>query len=161
MSPYGLARELKISVGEASDYIDKFFTTFPNVRVYQEKTAEGARKKGFVMTLMGRKRYVANIDSHNRTIREFAERAAINAPIQGTAADIIKKAMIDIMDRFEKEKLKTKMILQVHDELVFSTIASEKEKVIEIVKDLMENAVKINVPLEVTIGEGKNWYECG
>ena len=129
ISPYGLAKQLAVSPGEAGDYIDKFFATFPGVRQYQADTTAFAAKNGWVETLTGRRRYMANINSKNRTIREFAERAAVNMPIQGTAADIIKKAMMEIQAWLEKEKFVTKMILQVHDELVFSSPAGEKEDI--------------------------------
>lgn len=159
ISPYGLAKQLSISPGEAGEYIDKFFLTFPGVRKYQEETAASAAKNGWVETLTGRRRYMANINSKNRGIREFAERAAVNMPIQGTAADIIKKAMIEIQDWLEKEKMETKMILQVHDELVFSSPVSEKETVKKVIKRMMEGALKLDVPLTVTVGEGPNWGE--
>ena len=122
---------------------------------------EKAAKDGYVETLFGRRRYMANINSANRTIREFAQRAAINAPIQGAAADIIKLAMIEIDKVFVKEKFVSKMFLQVHDELVFSVTEGETARVKEIVKDKMESAVQLDVPVTVTVGEGKNWYECG
>jgi DNA polymerase-1 len=159
ISPYGLAKQLSISPGEAGEYIDKFFTTFPGVKKYQEDTAASAAKRGWVETLTGRRRYMANINSKNRGIREFAERAAVNMPIQGTAADIIKKAMIEIQVWLENEELETKMILQVHDELVFSSPAGEKELVKKEIKRMMEAALKLDVPLTVTIGEGANWGE--
>jgi DNA polymerase-1 len=159
ISPYGLARQLQVPAGEAGDYIDKFFATFPGVRQYQADTIASAAKNGWVETLTGRRRYMANINSKNRTIREFAERAAINAPIQGTAADIIKKAMVEIQDWLERDRLLTKMILQVHDELVFSAPGNEKEKVKEQAALLMEGALKLDVPLTVTVGEGANWAE--
>lgn len=159
ISPYGLAKQLSISPGEAGEYIDKFFATFPGVRKYQEDTAASAAKHGWVETLTGRRRYMANINSKNRGIREFAERAAVNMPIQGTAADIIKKAMIEIQEWLEREKLETKMILQVHDELVFSSPVSEKDLVKKEIKRMMEGALKLDVPLTVSIGEGSNWGE--
>lgn len=161
ISAFGLAKQLGVSNHEAADYIDKFFMTFPGVLKYQEETRKNAVLNGYVETLTGRKRYMADIHSQNRNIREFAERAAINAPIQGTAADIIKIAMININQEFKKSGISAKMILQVHDELVFSVNLKEMEKVRAIVKDKMEGALKINVPLDVTIGEGDNWYECG
>jgi len=161
ISPFGLSKQLKISNHDSQDYINRFFATFPGVKKYQNDIIQSARENGFVETLSGRRRYVPNIRSENRTIREFAERATINAPIQGTAADIIKIAMINILNRFNDTVLRTKMILQIHDELVFSTPPDEKEKVKVIIKELMENTLKIDVPLIVSIGEGENWYECG
>jgi DNA polymerase-1 len=161
ISAFGLAKQLGVSNHEAADYIDKFFITFPGVLKYQQETKKDAVLKGYVETLTGRKRYMSGIHSANRNIREFAERAAINAPIQGTAADMIKIAMININQEFKKTGISAKMILQVHDELVFSVLAKETEKVRAIIKDKMEGALKIGVPLDVTIGEGDNWYECG
>ncbi|HPD18144.1 MAG TPA: DNA polymerase I, partial [Candidatus Goldiibacteriota bacterium] len=161
MSSYGMSRELKIPLKQAAFYIEKFFQTYKNVRKYQEEMINFAQKNGYVETLLGRKRYVPDINSSNKTMREFAERIAINSPIQGTAADVIKKAMIEIVDLFIKDKLKSKMILQVHDELVFSVNVEEKEKIKTEVKRIMENVIKLNVPLKIKTGEGKNWYECG
>jgi DNA polymerase-1 len=161
ISAYGLAKQLSISNGEAADFIDKFFLTFPGVRDYQQITKKSAAEKGYVQTLTGRKRFMANINSANRNIREFAERAAINAPIQGTAADIIKIAMIHINEEFKKSGISAKMILQVHDELVFSVPVKELKMVEKIVKKNMECALKLDVPLTVAVGEGDNWYECG
>jgi len=161
MSKYGLSKELRISLQEAGFYIDKFFQTYKNVKNYHEEMINFARKNGFVTTLLGRKRYIQNINSKNKTIRELSERIAINSPIQGTAADIIKKAMIEIMKWLETEKLKSRMILQIHDELVFSSDLKEKEKIKQNIKNIMENIVKLNVPLKIKLGEGKNWYECG
>jgi len=161
MSAFGLSKELDISQGEAKNFIEKFFKTFPDVKEYQENTIEFARKNGFVQTLFGRKRFLPDILSKNKTIRELAERAAINAPIQGTAADIIKKAMIDIYNQFKEQNLGTKIILQIHDELILSVPEKEKEVALKVVKDKMENSVKLKVPVTVNTGFGKNWYECG
>jgi len=161
MSGFGLAKELGISRGEAKDFIEKFFKTFPDVKKYQENIIKFARDNGYVETIWGRKRFIQNILSKNKTIRELAERSAINAPIQGSAADIIKIAMINIYNEFIKNNLKTKIIFQVHDELVFSVFRNEKDIVEKIVKDKMEKVVKLNVPLLVDLGFGRNWYECG
>jgi DNA polymerase I len=161
ISPYGLAKQLGVSNHEAAGYIDRFFLTFPGVLKYQFDTKKSAALNGYVETLTGRRRYMADINSSNRNVREFAERAAINAPIQGTAADIIKIAMININQEFKKSGISAKMILQVHDELVFSVNAGEKEAVKKIVMEKMEGAITISVPLDVTMGEGENWYECG
>lgn len=161
MSRYGLSKELKISLQQAGNYIEKFFKTYKNVKNYQEEIKNFARKNGYVETLFGRKRYIPNINSQNKTIREFAERVAINSPVQGTAADIIKKAMIEIFNYMKNTGLKSKMILQVHDELVFSVFEDEKEKIKNIVKEIMEGTVKLNIPLKIKLSEGKNWYECG
>jgi DNA polymerase-1 len=161
MSPYGLAKQLKIPNQEAVEYIDRFFATFPGVKEYQERTIESCRKNGYVETIIGRRRYFKDINSRNRTIKELSERAAINAPIQGTAADIIKAAMIRIQDDLETGKMESRMILQVHDELVFSAPGGELEKLREIVENKMTGAAKLIVPLTVKLGEGDNWYECG
>ncbi|MCE5299542.1 MAG: DNA polymerase I [Spirochaetia bacterium] len=161
ISPYGLSKQLGVPVGEASAYMDRFFATFPGVREYQDRTIKEAAKNGYVETLCGRRRYMADINSKNRTIREFAERAAINAPIQGTAADIIKLAMIAVNNEFEKKAYGAKMILQVHDELVFTVPKQETAAVKGTVAGIMESALKLKVPLKADFGEGQNWYECG
>lgn len=161
ISAFGLSKQLKVSNFEAAGYIDRFFKTFPGVRDYQESLLEAARKTGYVETLTGRKRFMAEINSRNRTIREFAERAAINAPIQGTAADIIKKAMIDIDRMIEKDFKGVLMILQVHDELVFSLPRQQLVKFKKAAVAAMKDAAALDVPVEVTAGEGANWNECG
>ena len=140
--------------------IDGFFDTFPQVHDYMEQSKEVARRQGYVTTLFGRRRYLPDINSHNATVRGFAERNAINAPIQGTAADIIKVAMIRIHQRFKAESIHSKMILQVHDELNFSVYPEEKEKVERIVIDEMQNALPLSVPLVADSGFGKNWLEA-
>ena len=140
--------------------IDGYFDTFPQVYDYMEKSKEVARQKGYVTTLFGRRRYLPDINSHNATVRGFAERNAINAPIQGTAADIIKVAMIRIYNRFKAEGIRSKMILQVHDELNFSVFPEEKEKVESIVLEEMQNALNLSVPLVADSGFGQNWLEA-
>ena len=140
--------------------IDGYFATFPQVHDYMEKSKEIARQKGYVTTLFGRRRYLPDINSHNATVRGFAERNVINAPIQGTAADIIKVAMIHIFERFKKEGIKSKMILQVHDELNFSVHPEEKEKVETIVIEEMQKAFPLSVPLVADSGFGQNWLEA-
>jgi DNA polymerase-1 len=140
--------------------IEGYFATFPQVHNYMEKSKEIARQKGYVTTLFGRRRYLPDINSHNATVRGFAERNAINAPIQGTAADIIKVAMIRIHERFKKEGIKSKMILQVHDELNFSVYPEEKEKVERIVLEEMQGAFALAVPLVADSGFGQNWLEA-
>ena len=157
---FGLAERLDIPRDEAKMLIDGYFETFPQVHDYMEKSKEVAREKGYVTTLFGRRRYLPDINSHNATVRGFAERNAINAPIQGTAADIIKVAMIRIYNRFKAEGIHSKMILQVHDELNFSVYPDEKEKVEGIVLQEMQNALKLNVPLVADSGFGKNWLEA-
>ena len=157
---FGLAERLDIPRDEAKMLIDGYFTTFPQVRDYMEKSKEIARQNGYVTTLFGRRRYLPDINSHNATVRGFAERNAINAPIQGTAADIIKVAMIHIYERFKREGIKSKMILQVHDELNFSVYPDEKEKVEQIVLEEMQNAFQMKVPLVADSGFGSNWLEA-
>ena len=157
---FGLAERLDIPRDEAKMLIDGYFDTFPQVHDYMEKAKEIARQQGYVTTLFGRRRYLPDINSANATVRGFAERNAINAPIQGTAADIIKIAMIHIFQRFKKEHIKSKMILQVHDELNFSVYLEEKEKVEKIVIEEMQNAFDMKVPLVADSGFGENWLEA-
>ena len=157
---FGLAERLDIDRAEAKQLIDGYFETFPQVHDYMEKSKEIARKQGYVTTLFGRRRYLPDINSANSVVRGFAERNAINAPIQGTAADIIKVAMIRIFQRFKKESIKSKMILQVHDELNFSVYPEEKEKVERIVVEEMQNAFQMQVPLVADSGFGNNWLEA-
>ena len=157
---FGLAERLDIPRDEAKMLIDGYFETFPQVHDYMEKSKEVAREKGYDTTLFGRRRYLPDINSHNATVRGFAERNAINAPIQGTAADIIKVAMIHIYNRFKAEGIRSKMILQVHDELNFSVYPEEKEKVESIVLEEMQNALNLSVPLVADSGFGQNWLEA-
>ena len=157
---FGLADRLEISREEARQLIDGYFETFPKVKEYMEKAKEEARSKGYVETLFHRRRYLADINSANGTVRGFAERNAINAPIQGTAADIIKVAMVRIHRRFKSENIRSKMILQVHDELNFSIYPDEKEKVERIVLEEMQNAFPMEVPLVADCGWGNNWLEA-
>ena len=157
---FGLAERLDIPRDEAKMLIDGYFQTFPEVHDYMEKSKEIARKQGYVTTLFGRRRYLPDINSANSVVRGFAERNAINAPIQGTAADIIKVAMIHIFQRFKAEGIKSKMILQVHDELNFSVYPDEKEKVEHIVLEEMQNAFHMAVPLVADSGFGDNWLEA-
>ena len=157
---FGLAERLDIPRDEAKMLIDGYFETFPQVHDYMEKSKEVARQQGYVTTLFGRRRYLPDINSANSVVRGFAERNAINAPIQGTAADIIKVAMIHIFQRFKTEGIKSKMILQVHDELNFSVYPDEKEKVERIVLEEMQNAFQMAVPLVADSGFGDNWLEA-
>ena len=157
---FGLAERLEIERSEARQLIDGYFETFPKVREYMEKSKEMAREKGYVETFFHRRRYLPDINSRNATVRGFAERNAINAPIQGSAADIIKVAMIRIYQRFKEEHLRSKMILQVHDELNFSVVPEEKGRVEAIVKEEMENAYHLRVPLVADAGWGANWLEA-
>ena len=160
ITTYGLAQRMDISNAEAKDLIQDYFRTFPKVQAYMEHAKEVARAKGYAETLFHRRRYLADINSRNATVRGFAERNAINAPIQGTEADIIKVAMVRIWERFKKEGIRSKMILQVHDELNFSIYPEEREQVERIVIEEMQNAYPLNVPLIADAGWGKNWLEA-
>jgi DNA polymerase-1 len=160
ISIFGLSERLSIPRGEAKDLIEGYFESYPDVEKYMETSKEKARENGYVETLLGRKRFLPDINSRNGIVRGYAERNAINAPIQGSAADIIKLAMIRIFSRFEEEKLQSKMILQVHDELNFNVPMDELEVVKKIVVEEMENAYKLSVPLKTDCGWGKNWLEA-
>ena len=160
ISAFGLAQQLDCSRTEAKQLIDDYFAAFPRVISYIESQKELARQKGYSETLFGRKRYLPDIHSQNATVRSFAERNAVNAPIQGTAADIIKMAMVSIHRRLKEENLKAQMIMQVHDELNFNVPAAEVEQVREIVVNEMQNAVHLTVPLIAECGVGENWLEA-
>jgi DNA polymerase-1 len=144
----------------AQAYIDNYFQKYHGVRDYIDKSLELARERGYVTTLMNRRRYLPDIGSSNRSVRQFAERIAINAPIQGTAADLIKVAMINIHRRLHKEKRRSKLILQIHDELVLEVPEDEAEAIKALVKEEMEGVMKLFIPLKVDIGVGKNWAEA-
>ena len=160
ISAFGLADRLDISRTEAKQLIDDYFLSYPKIKNYTDSVIAFAREKGYVETLFGRRRYLPDINSHNSVVRGYAERNAVNAPIQGTAADIIKIAMINIFRRFKEENILSKMILQVHDELNFTVLNSELEKVKSIVVSEMEQAVKLKVPLVAECGIGSNWLEA-
>ena len=160
ITTYGLAQRMEIPNGEAKEIIEGYFATFPKVKEYMEKAKELARQKGYAETIFGRRRYLPDINSANGTVRGFAERNAINAPIQGSEADIIKVAMVKIWNRFKKENIRSKMILQVHDELNFSVYPEEAEKVEKIVMEEMQSAYKLQVPLVADAGWGNNWLEA-
>ena len=157
ISVFGLAERLNVDRKEAKELIDGYFENYPHVKEYMDKSIEVARQQGYIKTIFKRKRYLPDINSRNAVVRGYAERNAINAPIQGSAADIIKVAMIRIYERFKKEGIKSKMILQVHDELNFSVVPQEKEKVQQIVISEMEEAYKMLVPLVADCGWGQNW----
>ncbi|MBN07239.1 MAG: DNA polymerase I [Rhodospirillaceae bacterium] len=160
ISAFGLARQLSISRGEASDYIQAYFEKYPGIRDFMEHAKETAREKGYVTTLYGRKCFVPGINDKNPNRRNFMERAAINAPIQGGAADIIKRAMIQLPRALKTSKLSAKMLLQVHDELIFDVPKKELEDTVEVVKNIMERAADLSVPIVVDTGHGKNWDEA-
>ena len=160
ISVFGLAERLGIPRAESKELIDGYFQTYPRVKEYMEESIRVAKEKGYVETLFKRKRFLPDINSHNAVVRGYAERNAINAPIQGSAADIIKLAMIHIHQQFEAEHLKSRMILQVHDELNFNVRKEEFDRVKEIVLDCMEHVLQLRVPLIADCGEGKNWLEA-
>jgi DNA polymerase-1 len=158
--PFRMSNELEISRSEAAELIANYFATYPGIRNYIDDTLEFAREHKFVQTLFGRKRPIPDIDASNRMSREGAERVATNMPIQGTAADIIKLAMVKVNDRMEAENMSSKMILQVHDELVFEVLEDELDKLRALVKETMESAVQLDIPLTVDIGVGDDWLEA-
>lgn len=160
ISVFGLAERLSIPRSESKELIDGYFRSYPGIRSYMDESIRIAKEKGYVETLFKRKRFLPDINSHNAVVRGYAERNAINAPIQGSAADIIKLAMVRIHQRFEAEKLKSKMILQVHDELNFNVWKDEQERVKQIVLEEMEHAIQLQVPLIADCGEGQNWLEA-
>ena len=151
---------MNVPRSEAKELIDGYFQTSPQIKEYMDKSIEEARNKGYIETIFGRKRFLPDIHSHNAVVRGYAERNAINAPIQGSAADIIKVAMINIFQRFQTEDIRSKMILQVHDELNFSVYPDEKDKVQQIVIEEMEKAYTMEVPLKADCGWGANWLEA-
>ena len=160
ISPFGLSQNIGVSRKEAKEIINNYFEQFPKVREYMHWSIDQAKKNEYVETIMGRRRYLKDINAKNSVVRAMAERNAINAPIQGSAADIIKMAMIQIDKEIEARKMKSKMLLQVHDELVFDMYYSEKEELKSLVKSKMENAISLKVPLIVDIGEGANWLQA-
>ena len=159
-SAFGLSQNLSIPRKEAAEIIENYFNTYPGIKKYMSDTMNFARENGYVQTIMGRRRYLRDINSANQTVRGFAERNAINAPIQGSAADMIKIAMIRIHQDIIDQKLKSKMTMQVHDELVFDVLKSETQQMKKIIQDRMQNAIKMKVPILVEIGEGSNWLEA-
>lgn len=160
ISVFGLAERMNVDRKEAKELIDGYFETYPQIKEYMDKSIEIARQQGYIETVFGRKRYLPDINSRNAVVRGYAERNAINAPIQGSAADIIKVAMVRIFQRFQSESIRSKMILQVHDELNFSVLPEEKEKVQQIVIEEMENAYRMQVPLRADCGWGSNWLQA-
>lgn len=160
ISSFGLSEDLGIDIKTAKDFIDNYLETYPGIKEYMDKEKQDAYKNGYVKTLMNRKRVIEELQNKNYMVRSAGERIALNTPIQGTAADILKKAMVEIYDEFKKQGLKSKMLIQVHDELVFNVLNDEVETVKKIVKDIMENTYKLDVPLVVDIETGSNWYEA-
>ncbi|MBR6113036.1 MAG: DNA polymerase I, partial [Bacilli bacterium] len=160
ISTFGLASDIGINLKEAKEFMEEYLYAYPGIRDYQQKLIDEAYKNGYVTTIMNRKRKIEELNNTNYIIRSQGERIAQNTPIQGSASDILKKAMIDIYEEFNKEGLKSKMLLQIHDELVFNVVNGEKNKVKSIIKDKMENVYKLSVPLVVDIEEGSNWYDA-
>ncbi len=160
ISAYGLSQRLSIPRKEAKEIIDSYFEKYPKIKSYMDESIAFAKEHGYVETIMKRRRYLPDINGRNAVVRGYAERNAINAPIQGSAADIIKKAMIDIHQSFKNKKFESKLLLQVHDELVFDLKNDEIEAVKEVVKDSMENAVKLIVPLTVEMDTADNWLDA-
>ncbi len=160
ISAFGLSQRLNIPRTEAKELIDGYFENFSDIKKFMDKQIELARNQGFVQTIKGRKRYLNDINSANAVVRGMAERNAINAPIQGSAADIIKIAMINIYRRFMEKKLRSKMVLQVHDELNFDVYKPELDEIKNIVKTEMENAVEIGVPLTIEMNAANNWLDA-
>ncbi len=160
VSAFGLSQQSEMSVGEAKTFIDTYFKKYPGVRRYIDDTVAQARKEGMVRTLFGRRRFLPDINSSNRQLREFAERNAVNTPMQGTAADVIKKAMIEIDRHLYQHGKRSVMTLQVHDELVFDAPRAEIDWLRDLVKTSMENVVRLDVPLVADIGVGDNWLDA-
>jgi len=160
VSPFGLSQQAEIGVKEAAEFIRIYFETYPGFKKFIDETIEFARANGYVKTLLGRKRGIDEIDSDTSFRREGAERVAINTPIQGTSADMIKIAMINISDDIKRKNMKTRMIMQVHDELVFEVPEEELDQAKTMVVDRMEHALDLAVPVKVDVGVGKNWEEA-
>ena len=159
ISAFGLAKDLGVSQVEAQEFIDKYFLRYPDVSKFMQKEIEKAEKNGFVLTLLNRRRYLPEIHSDNMMMRQFAQRQAINTPVQGSAADLIKLAMINVQETIKEKKLESKMIITVHDELVFDVLKSEKDQMIDLIREQMESPLKLLVPIKVSIKAGNNWLE--
>ncbi|MDD3048680.1 MAG: DNA polymerase I [Bacilli bacterium] len=160
ISSFGLSEDLDIDIREAKQFIDAYLETFPGIKKYMTEVINKAKEDGYVKTIMNRKRMIEELSSNNYIIKQQGERMALNTPIQGSSADIIKKAMVEIYNKFNDLKLKSKMIIQVHDELIFDVVKEEKEKVAKIVEDIMENTYKLDVPIKADINFGDNWYQA-
>ena len=160
ISSFGLSEDLNIDVKSAKKFIDDYLNTYPGIKDYMDNVIKEAHRLGYVKTIMNRKRVIEELNNKNYMIKSMGERMALNTPVQGSSADILKKAMIEIFDKFNSLGLKSKMLIQVHDELVFNVLEEERETVEKIVTDIMENTYKLSVPLKVEINEGKNWYDA-
>ena len=159
MSDFGLAERLEIPVYQAREFIESYFKKYPNVRRFMDDTIAKCQEDGYVTTMLNRRRDIPEIKSTNHSLKEFGKRAAMNAPVQGSAADLIKIAMINVYNRLNKEKLGSKMILQIHDELILNVPAEEEERVMKLVEEEMENAMTLKVPLLAESTSGSNWLE--
>ena len=159
ISGFGLAEQLGISRKKAEQYIEQYLEKYKGVKEFMDRIVEKAKEQGYVETLFHRRRYIPELSSNNYMVRQFGARAAMNTPIQGTAADIMKIAMVEVNKKLEEEKLNAKLILQIHDELLIDCKIEEKEEVKKILKESMENAVKLSIPLEVEVSEADNWYD--
>lgn len=160
ISGYGLSENLDINIWEAEKFIKSYLDTYPGIKEYMDNVIKKAREDGYVKTLFNRIRIIDEINNKNYMIRQYGERMALNTPIQGTAADIIKKAMVEIYEKMKKLNLKSKLIIQVHDELIFDVVLDELEILEKLVKDTMENTYELLVPLKVDCSTGANWYEA-
>ena len=160
ISDFTLARNLHISRAEARDYIDRYFARYPGVKAYLDAAVSSARELGYARTLMGRRRYLPEIHSSNFNVRAFGERCAMNSPIQGTAADIIKLAMVRVHDAFRREGLSARLVLQVHDELMVEAPEAEVPRVQKLLRECMENVIALAVPLKTDLSVGRNWLAC-
>jgi DNA polymerase-1 len=160
MSAFGLARQLGIGRYEAQEYVDLYFARYPGVKAYMDSTREKAREQGYVETVYGRRLYLPEINSRNGQRRQYAERTAINAPMQGTAADIIKRAMISVDRALTAKKLDARVVMQVHDELVVEVAEKQADKIARLLHASMESAAELSVPLIVEVGKGSNWDEA-
>ena len=160
ISDFGLAEQIGMKRSEAKEYIDKYLATYSGIDTFMKNVVEEAKEKGYVKTEYGRVRYIPELASSNYMVRQFGSRAAMNTPIQGTAADIMKIAMIKVSQELKKRNLKSRIVLQIHDELLVETAINEKEQVYEILRDCMRGAANLSVPLEVEISEGKSWFQA-
>jgi DNA polymerase-1 len=160
ISPFGLSKNIKVSLKEAKEFIDHYFALYKGVKSYIERTITDAHKNGYVTTILNRRRYLPELNSKNKQMKEFAERTAVNTPVQGSAADLIKIAMINISRDIKNKNLKSKMILQVHDELVFEIPEAEKKSMVDLVKKEMEGVMELKIPLIVDTCIGKHWGEA-
>ena len=160
ISDFGLGEQLGISRKQAKQYIDQYLEQYSGIKTFMDETVEKAKETGYVETLFSRRRYIPELKSNNYMVRQFGQRAAMNTPIQGTAADIMKIAMINVLNELKANKLKSKIVLQVHDEMMIESPLEEVDTVKDILKKCMENAIKLNVPLIAEVSEAKNWYDC-